>query len=75
MNNTIYQKMKQFKEENHARHAWFTVEEWSHNLDMTITPQRMGAMFRAGLVMKDNRGKSYWGDNKARYDIEYKYEE
>ena len=73
MNNTIYQKMKQFKEENHARNAWFTADEWSKQLDMTITSQRLGAMYKAGLVMR-SQNKSYWSDNKARYDIEYKYE-
>ena len=74
MNNAIYQKMKQFKEENHARKAWFTADEWSKQLDMTITSQRLGAMYKAGLVMR-SQNKAYWGDNKCRYDIEYTYEE
>lgn len=72
MNNVIKVKMEQFKRENHARNAWFTAEEWSKQLDMTITPQRLGAMYKAGLVTR-RQDKAYWGDSKCRYDIKYKY--
>ena len=69
MNYIIHNKMKQFKVENKARNTWLTAEEWGTQLDMTITPQRLGSMCRAGLVKKWEGDKKYWGDNKNRYDV------
>ena len=73
MNTTIQKKMEQFKANNHARNAWLTADEWSNQLGMKITPQRLGSMYRAGMVLKHESGKAYWGDNKCRYDVAYKY--
>lgn len=74
MNTIIQKKMEEFKAKNHAKNAWFSAEEWSDNLDMKITPQRLGAMYKAGLVLR-SQDKAYWGDNKCRYDVAYKYSE
>ena len=72
MNATIQKKMEQFKADNHAHNAWFTADEWSKQLGITITPQRLGSMYKAGLVLRQ-QDKSYWGDNKCRYDVAYQY--
>ena len=68
MNDTILQKMKEFREKHGAKKALFTAEEWSEELGMVITPQRLGSMYRAGLVVRV-QDKRFYGDNKCRYDI------
>ena len=75
MNKIIQKKMEQFKADNHARNAWLTAEEWSKMIGETITPQRLGAMWKAGLVIKHDGGRQYWGDSKNRYDVKYSYTE
>ena len=68
MNSTIQKKMVEYKEYNGAKQAWYSAEEWSEELEMEITPQRLTSMYKAGLVerWKDRR---YFGDNNYRYDV------
>ena len=68
MNEIIRDKMVDFKEYNGAKQAWFTAKEWSRLLEMEITPQRLTAMYKAGLVERW-RDRRYFGDNNYRYDV------
>ena len=40
--------------------GWLTADEWG------ITPQRLTAMYNAGMVYRV-KNKQYYGDNKYRY--------
>ena len=68
MNEIIRDKMADFKEYNGAKQAWFTAKEWSEELGMELTPQRLTAMYKAGLVERA-RDRKYYGDNNYRYDV------
>ena len=68
MNTTIYKQMKNYMIENKCKQCWFTCDEWGSELGITLTPQRMTAMYKAGLVDR-KKDKHYFGDNKYRYDI------
>ena len=71
MNTTIQKKMKTWKAENLRKpdmKVWMSADEWGEQLDMTITPQRMTAMYKAGLVERC-QDKAYYGDNKYRYNV------
>lgn len=46
--------------------SWSDANEWSEILGMSITPQRLASMFRAGLVVR-NKDKQFFGDNNYRY--------
>lgn len=67
MNTTIYKKMVDYMSSNRAKRAWMTADEWTTELGMVITPQRMTAMYKAGLIDKV-QDKQYYGDSKYRYE-------
>lgn len=70
MNTTIRNKMNDFKAYHclGQKKAWLTANEWSVELDMAITPQRLTAMYKAGIVER-KKNKEYYGDNKYRYNV------
>lgn len=68
MNNIIRDKMVDYKEFNKAKQTWFTAEEWSEELDMNITPQRLAVMYKAGLVDRC-KDRKYYGDDRYRYEV------
>ena len=68
MNTTIYEAMKAHKEYHQAKKMLLTADEWSTELKMKITPQRLVSMYKQGLVVRE-KGKQYYGDDKYRYDI------
>lgn len=45
---------------------YFTADEWSFNLGMKITPQRLTAMTKKGIVEK-RQDKAFYGDSRVRY--------
>lgn len=67
MTTTIYKKMIDFMNSNRAKHAWMTANEWTAQLDIVITPQRMTAMYKSGLIDRV-QDKQYYGDTKYRYE-------
>ena len=67
MNTTIYEKMTAYMSSNRAKHAWMTADEWTTELGIVITPQRMTSMYKAGLIDKV-QDKQYYGDSRYRYE-------
>lgn len=65
----IYKAMKALREERYqAKKVLFTADEWSEELEIKVTPQRLAAMWKQGLVVRE-KNRRYYGDDKYRYDV------
>ena len=64
----LWKKMREWMEENGAKKAYYTIEEWAAEIkEPTLTPAKMGYMYRLGLVNKQ-QNRQYYGDSKNRYE-------
>ena len=46
-----------------------TCDEWCEDMEVSITPQKMAAMAKVGYLVKHDRDRKYWGDDKVRYSL------
>lgn len=47
-------------------HSWMTANEWSKELGVAISPQRLASMYNSGLVDRV-KNPGYFGDNYFHY--------